>query len=90
MKINIAFAIMRKAKKSEEDQSDELDNDRGSSKIISFVLDKLQAFHKPFETVDTQDFFHLLYYTLFSLINKKFSYLVELAFDKIDQIFAVN
>ena len=46
------------------------------------ILDKLQAFEKPFETVDSYDF-STLYTTLpHYLIKPKFSYLIEWCFDK--------
>ena len=49
------------------------------------VLDKLQAFEKPFETVDSYDF-STLYTTLpHYLIKQKFSYLIEWCFDKTNQ-----
>ena len=48
------------------------------------VLDKLHAFEKPFETVDSYDF-STLYTTLpHNLIKQKFSYLIEWCFKKSD------
>ena len=48
-------------------------------------LDKLQAFEKPLETVDSYDF-STLYTTLpHYLIKQILSYLIEWCFDKTDQ-----